>query len=188
MPHMDIRTLHEEALQSTHRYVAGIDATQWQLPTPCAAWNLRQLVNHLVAGDRWVRELGLGRTIEDVGTTLDGDLLHDDPIAAHQDAVTGAATAFATDDAMTRLWPLPYSPRPGRVYARQRFIDVLIHGWDVATASGQDTRLPADLVAACLAIVEERPQIRAQWGFSEVDTPADADPQTRLLAFAGRSA
>ncbi|HEY8985800.1 MAG TPA: TIGR03086 family metal-binding protein [Streptomyces sp.] len=183
---MDIRDLHAQALRSTHRFVAAVGADQWEAPTPCEKWNVRQVVNHLVAGNLWVRALGGGRTIEDVGTTLDGDLLGDDPAAAHQASVEAATEAFAAHDAMDRLWPLSYGDRPGRVYARQRFVDVLIHGWDIGRALDEDPRLPAGLVDACLELFDSRPQMFAQWGFADVTTAPDADPQTRLLALTGR--
>ncbi|MFC4034791.1 TIGR03086 family metal-binding protein [Streptomyces polygonati] len=185
---MDIRTLHAEALRSTHRFVTAVGPDQWQAPTPCEDWNVRQLVNHLVSGNLWVGELGRGRTIEEVGTGLDGDLLGDDPVAAHEASVVAATDAFAEDDAMERLWPLSYGARPGRVYARQRFIDVLIHGWDLGVAAGRDPLLPADLVEACAELLTARPQLRQQLGFADVEAgPAD-DPQTRLLALTGRRA
>lgn len=183
---MDIRVLHEKALQSTRQFVVRIDADQWQAPTPCPAWSLRQLVNHVVVGNLWVRELGLGATIDEVGDKLDGDLLRDDPITAFVASADAAIAAFAGSDAMDRLWPLSYGSRPGRVYARQRFIDVLIHGWDIGTAIGQYPILPADLVEACAEIIEAHPQLPAQWRFSDVEMPKDADPQTELIALAGR--
>ncbi|MEU3985749.1 TIGR03086 family metal-binding protein [Streptomyces sp. NPDC026672] len=183
---MDIRALHAQALQSTHRFVAAVGADQWEAPTPCEKWTVRQLVNHLVAGNLWVRELGNGRTVGDVGTELDGDLLGDDPSAAHEASVASATEAFAAADAMERLWPLSYGERPGRVYARHRFVDVLVHGWDVGRAVGADPRLPAGLVDACLELFDSRPQSFAAWGFAEVAPQPGAAPQDRLLALTGR--
>ncbi|MFH9401081.1 TIGR03086 family metal-binding protein [Streptomyces sp. NPDC017638] len=183
---MDIRALHAQALLSTDRFVAAVGAGRWEAPTPCEKWNVRQVVNHLVAGNLWVRELAGGRTVRDVGTELDGDLLGDDPAAAHAASVAAATGAFAAEDAMERLWPLSYGERPGRVYARQRFVDVLIHGWDIGRALEPDPRLPAGLVDACLELFDSRPRMFAQWGFAEVPVEPGADPQARLLALAGR--
>lgn len=183
---MEIKTLHEQALRHTARLVAAIGGHQWDAPTPCPKWTVRDLVNHLVTGNLWVRELGRGRTIEEVGTALEGDLLSQDPVATHTDSVTAAIAAFGADGAMERLWHLSFGPRPGRVYARQRFIDVLIHGWDIATATGQDTRLPEEPVAECLSYLEAKPEVRKVWGFATVDPPATGGPQERLLALTGR--
>lgn len=183
---MDMRKLHEDALNLSHHFVDNIHTEHWHATTPCPAWDVRQLVNHLVSGNLWVGELGAGHTIEEVGGRLDGDLLGDDPVASHEKSVAAAIAAFRADDAMERLWPLSYGPRPGRVYARQRFIDVLIHGWDIATATGQDTRLPAYLTQASLDYLESSPKVVAAWGFASIDAPVGGDPQAQLLGLAGR--
>jgi uncharacterized protein (TIGR03086 family) len=74
------------------------------------------------------------------------------------------------------------------VYAGHRFIDVLIHGWDLATATGQATALDNDLTEACRKVTE--PQIdmlRASGAFGEGRSAApDASAQARLLAMLGR--
>ena len=76
------------------------------------------------------------------------------------------------------------------MYAGHRFIDVLVHGWDLAKATGQDTTMEPDLVQAALAVIEpHRELLRASGMFGE-DVPVadDADDQTRLLAVLGRRA
>jgi uncharacterized protein (TIGR03086 family) len=83
-----------------------------------------------------------------------------------------------------------YGPVPGEIYAGHRYIDVLIHGWDLAVATGQDSTLDPVLVETCWEIV--RPQqdlLRGSGAFgTEVEVPDDADSQTRLLAVLGRRA
>ena len=83
---------------------------------------------------------------------------------------------------------MSYGPVPGSVYAGHRFIDVLIHGWDLAVATRQDTRMDPSLVEACFAVLEPQfDQLKASGAFgTDVVVPADADPQTRLLAMLGR--
>jgi uncharacterized protein (TIGR03086 family) len=74
------------------------------------------------------------------------------------------------------------------VYCGHRFIDVLIHGWDVAESTGQDTNLPEELVQACWEVVE--PQLSELGGSgafgTQVEVPEGADLQTKLLAALGR--
>lgn len=73
------------------------------------------------------------------------------------------------------------------VYAGHRFLDVFVHGWDLAVASGQDDALDPRLMQACRQIIE--PQLdafRAAGAIGpEVAVPADADAQSRFLALLG---
>ena len=115
-------------------------------------------------------------------------MLGDDPLGAYGASAQAAAEAFEVAGALDAQCAVSYGPVPGSVYAGHRFIDILIHGWDLAIATGQDATLDTALVAACLAVVEPQAglmQASGSYG-SHVDAPADADPQTRLLALLGR--
>ena len=89
---------------------------------------------------------------------------------------------------------MSYGPVPGAVYAGHRFIDVLIHGWDLATATGQDATLDPELVdatelvdAAYRLLQDQADMVRASGMFGEnIVMPAGVGPQTQLLAFIGR--
>jgi uncharacterized protein (TIGR03086 family) len=149
---------------------------------------VRFLVNHVVTGNFWAAELGAGATIESVGDRLDGDVLGHDPGAAYDASSVVAAAVFREPGAMARPCAVSYGPVPGEVYCGHRFIDVLVHGWDVAMATGQDPRLPEDLVLACIDVVEPQAEMLASSGAfgADVDVGPDAAPQTRLLAMLGR--
>jgi uncharacterized protein (TIGR03086 family) len=183
-----LTTTHRRALESTERVVAGIDAGQWSAPTPCAEWDVRSLLNHVVAGNLWAEELAAGRTIEEVGSDLDGDVLGDDALGSYRSSASAAAAAFERPGALDAPCAVSYGPVPGSVYAGHRIIDVLVHGWDLAVATGQDSTLDPTLVVECLAIVE--PQLdglQASGAFAEPQ-PAGADDQSRLLGALGRQA
>lgn len=186
-----IAKLHEEALATTRVTVAGIAPGQWDLVTPCEGWTVRELLNHVVAGNWWAAELASGRTIADVGSRLDGDVLGADPLGAYDGSADAAVAAFAAPGAMEAPAAVSYGPVPNSVYAGHRFLDVLVHGWDLAVATGQATDLAPDLVEACWEQVVE-PQLaglQASGAFgTAVEVPADADPQDRLLAALGRRA
>ena len=89
---MDLNTLHRRTVESWERYLDGVAADQWDLPTPCTEWDVRALVNHVVGEDRWTRPLLQGMTIAEVGDRFDGDLLGDDPQAVGHDAATDASS------------------------------------------------------------------------------------------------
>jgi uncharacterized protein (TIGR03086 family) len=185
----DIAELHAKALDATGTIVAGIPADRWHADTPCDGWDVRALVNHVVSGNLWAAELAAGRTIDDVGDRLDGDVLGPDPVGSYAASAKAAAAAFRAPGALDAPCAVSYGPVPGSVYAGHRFMDVLIHGWDVAAATGQDTALDADLMQACQEVIE--PQLEAFRGAGALAgplrVPADATGQTRLLAMLGRA-
>jgi uncharacterized protein (TIGR03086 family) len=143
---MGIAELHSRALDATRRVIAGVHQDQWAAPTPREGWDVRALVNHVVSGNLWAAELAAGKTISEVGDHLDGHVLGADPLGAYDTSAKAAAAAFAIPGALKAPCAVSYGPVPGAVYAGHRFIDVLIHGWDVATATRQDTNLRAVLV------------------------------------------
>jgi uncharacterized protein (TIGR03086 family) len=184
----DIAELHAQALDRTGRIVAAIKPDQWHAGTPCDGWDVHALLNHLVAGNLWAAELGTGAAIEDVGTRLDGDVLGSHPAASYASSAAAAAATFRRPGALEAPCAVSYGPVPGSVYAGHRFLDVFVHGWDLAVATGQDTELDAGLMRACREVIE--PQVaafRAAGALGgEEPVPADATDQQRFLAMLGR--
>lgn len=182
--------LYVQAMTSTQRYLYGVRPAQWSGPTPCTEWDVKQVANHVIGENLWAGELFKGRTIDQVGTRFDGDLAGDDPAAAYRKSVDAARSSVEAPGAMETTCHLSFGDFSGAEYAGQLFMDLLIHGWDIAKATGQDTKLDADLVAACLPIAQQMTsQYRGAGVFGE-DLPVapDADPQVRLLALVGRRA
>ena len=75
----DIVSLFQRAVDEFDKRVQAVLEDQWDGGTPCTEWTVRDLVNHVVNEDRWVKPLIEGKTIDEVGSALDGDLLGDDP-------------------------------------------------------------------------------------------------------------
>jgi len=185
---VDLPEVHARALDHSRRVVAGVGADQWDVASDCEPWTVRELVNHVVAGNYWAAELGSGLTIEAVGDRLDGDVLGTDPLRAYDDSALVAAAVFRAPGAMDQPCAVSYGPVPGSVYCGHRFLDVLIHGWDVARSTDQDTALDPELVEACFAVIEPQMDMLAGSGMfgTRVDVPDDAGRQTQLLALLGR--
>jgi catechol 2,3-dioxygenase len=74
------------------------------------------------------------------------------------------------------------------MFASMRILDVFVHGWDLASATGQDTTLDPELVDLLYAEWRPREQmVRASGQFGQaVDVPDDASAQARLMALLGR--
>jgi uncharacterized protein (TIGR03086 family) len=184
----DIIDWHRGALASTRAIFANITPEQWTAPTPCEGWDVRALANHVVSGNLWAAELASGNTIEAVGDRFDGDVLGSEPLLAYDASAEAAVAAFGAPGALEAPCAVSYGPVPGEVYAGHRLIDVLIHGWDLAAATGQNTTLDPSLVAGCLAVVEpQAAMLRASGAFGDqAQEPTTDDPQAKLLAMLGR--
>jgi uncharacterized protein (TIGR03086 family) len=186
----DQAELHRRAVEEFGARVQAVGDDQWELPSPCSDWNVRQLVNHLVYENRWTVPLMGGSTIAEVGDRYEGDLLGDHPKAAWEESSQEAVGSVQADGALDRIVDLSSGPTPAREYVSQLFADHLIHAWDLARAIGADERLDPELVDACaswfasmedlyrsIGAIGERPEVRP-----------GADPQTTLLAAFGRTA
>jgi uncharacterized protein (TIGR03086 family) len=186
----DAADLHRRAAEDFGARVHAVKDDQWELPTPCSDWTVRELINHLVYEDRWTAPLMAGSTIAEVGDRFEGDLLGDDPKGAWDSAHAEADRAVQADGALDRTVHLSSGPTPASEYVMQLFADHLIHGWDLARAIGADERLDPDLVDACAGwFAAMEPHYRAAGAIGpRPETPPGADEQTKLLAGFGRTA
>jgi uncharacterized protein (TIGR03086 family) len=178
--------VHRKALAATGEIVAGIKPDQLDGPTPCEDYDVRGLLQHLISGNYWVAPLVEGKTIAEVGDTLDREFSLED----YDPSAEEANAAFSGPGAMQKPVAVSYGPVPAEVYAGHRFLDVLIHGWDLAKATGQSTRLVPELVDACWEVITPQMDMLKGSGMfgTKVDVAAGADPQTKLLATLGRRA
>ncbi len=186
---MDICAAHRDALASTRRYVAGMKPDQLSAPTPNEGWDVAELLGHVIYGNRWVAPLVAGKTIADVGDSLEGNQLGVDPVASYDASASEAAAAFEAPGALAVPCAVSYGPVPAAVYAGHRFVDVLIHGWDLAVATGQDATLDPALVEACFEVVEPQLDMLEASGMfgNPIEIGPDADRQRQLLALLGRA-
>jgi uncharacterized protein (TIGR03086 family) len=185
---VDVIDVHRRTGELFREIVRGVPAGAWDRPTPCTEWNARELVNHVVGEDRWTAPLMAGRTIADVGDALSGDLLGDDPAAAAEAAWAEAADVVPPAVRGAATVHLSYGEESAAEYATQLAADHLIHGWDLAVATGRPAELPADLVAAVAGWFAGREELYRGAGMvgARPALPEDATAQDRLLAGFGR--
>jgi uncharacterized protein (TIGR03086 family) len=132
----------------------------------------------------------MGKTIAEVANKFDGDVAGSDPAASYRASVSVATAAVTAPGAMEAVCHLSFGDFSGADYSAQLFLDLLIHGWDIARATEQDTRLPPELVEACIPIAQEITAMARSSGVygDDLQVSPDADQQTRLLALVGRRA
>ena len=185
---MDLMAAYRRSLVEFTERVRLVRPEQWSAATPCADWNVRELVNHVVGEDRWTAPMFAGATIAEVGDRFDGDLLGADPAGSAADAAKEAEAAIAEPGALDRVVHLSFGDTPAREYVAQLLADHLIHAWDLAAAIGADPGLDADAVHHCAGWFADREELYRRAGAigPRVDMPPDAGEQDRLLAAFGR--
>lgn len=185
---MNIPSLYKRSVAEFDRRVASIRDDQWDNTTPCPDWSVRDLVNHIVNEDGWVPPLLKGKTIDEVGGALDGDLLGDDPKAAWSDASKEGISAVEQDGAMEAIAHLSFGDFAGKDYISQVLTDHVIHAWDLARGIGDDESLDPELVTFVTEFLAPQAEAWRQAGAfgPQVDIPGDADDQMKLLAMVGR--
>src|SRR5947209_829377 len=110
-------------MQQTRRYVDHVAADQWHAPTPCSEWDVKLVANHITGENLWAVELLQGKTIEQVGSRLDGDLAGGDPAGAFDASMSAATDAVSAPAAMQATCHLSFGDFSGSDYAAQLFMD-----------------------------------------------------------------
>ena len=133
----------DQALNTNGALVGGASSDQWLQATPCGEWNVGQLIDHMIEG------LGSCARIMD-----------NDPSSAHAPASDPAvatamfeASARATMQSLSRAGALertyhpPWGDAQGRTMAEFLLIESVVHGWDLARATGQPPAFADETVA-----------------------------------------
>jgi uncharacterized protein (TIGR03086 family) len=184
----DLTELHRRAVEGWQARCEAVDESTWTARTPCADWDVRALVNHVVGEELWTRPLVEGRTIDQVGDRFDGDVLGSDPLGAARTASADAVAAVAERLPAGGTAHLSFGDVPLEEYVHQLTADHLVHAWDLAAATGQSRELDPEVVAAVAAWFAEREELYRAAGVIGPRQTGGDDPQSRLLGAFGRDA
>ena len=165
--------------------VRGVSAGGWDSPAPVEGWVARDVVRHLVEWFPAFLKAGAGVELPK------GPSADDDPVAAwtvHSDGVQALLDDPATPGRLLsnrHVGDVPLDQAVGQFYTS----DVFLHTWDLARATGQDERLdPAKCAQLLEGMLPMDDMLRASGQYGpKVEVADDADVQTRLLAFIGRT-
>ena len=189
---MELFPAFERAVASTAEIVKATPAGRLDAPTPCTEWDVRALLNHLI-GTLWLAEALFSDQAPRYPMAPGGlppcDLAGDDPAAAYAEASAAALAAAAAGDALTRVHLTPLGEMPGPGLAGFTTLDILVHGWDLARATGQPADLDGLLAAHVLGFAEQAlttQETRAPRIGPALPIPASACVTDRLVAFLGR--
>lgn len=162
--------------------VSGIGPQDLDKPTPCASFTVHNVLEHMVQG---ATVFGAGFRGEAVPLgTPEGSILERFGPALEQ-----LVAAVAGPGNLERSLETPFGPLPAQTFARYVVLDGLVHGWDLAAATGQTYDPPAELVATVAAFAADfLAERRGADTFDQPTVPpAGASPVEQLAAFTGRT-
>lgn len=181
----------DDAHQALRTVVAGVPAGSWHLPTPCAEWDVTQVLQH-AAGDQLAYA---SRLTGGPGPAYDpfapSGRLDDGPAELLEPALTGCADAFAAVDPSTAEVPVPLPPfmLPAKLAVEAAALDAGIHAWDIAVATGQPSALTPSLALALRPVADALVEPLRGFAYGPAIEPASAaDEVTSLLNYLGRRA
>ena len=142
---------------------------------------MRALIDHLV----WENLLWTSLAEGAPRTDFAADHLGDDHVAAFRLAAAATLTAFRRPGMLRQR----HGGAPGWRLVEQVVIEMLVHGWDLATATGRPTDLAPEVAEAVLPAVQamhgDLPRTPGGSFGPEQPGPAGATAADRLAAYLG---
>ncbi|MFF0065678.1 TIGR03086 family metal-binding protein [Streptomyces sp. NPDC005279] len=188
-PGADPRPDLAKAVAMAGRTLAAVRPDQFDGPTPCPEYTVRQLSNHLVAILRRVAEIGRG------GDPLSIPAIADDVADGYWSKAWEAAareveTVWSPPTILSRPLRLPFGTLPGAAAAVVYTTEFTLHTWDLATATEQRPSWDPAVLAVSLAAMRRAVPAEPRGGqvpfAAVVDIAADAPDIDRLVAWYGR--
>jgi uncharacterized protein (TIGR03086 family) len=171
--------------------VRRVDRSQWSQATPCADWDVRELVGHLIATMRGYVDLLHGGPASDLSALLgrQATVGGDDLLTAVSDAAAAVRATFCEPGALQRTVHHFIGDLPGSRLLEMRITENVVHGWDLATALGLQATIEdalADHVYQYLAPRAELLYASGAYAAPKRTPAADVEVQERLLTLVGR--
>ncbi len=176
------------ALDGFEAVVAGVPPGRWDLPTPCEGWCAADIAGHVIIALRTIQSNAIGSTVA-VGAADLRSAAGPDPLETWRGARADMMAAL-DDAALVRMVELPWgSAMPLREFVERYPLEILVHTWDLAQATGQAVQADPDVVRDALDTARQfAPAGRAAGMIGpERAVSEHADDLTRLLALFGRS-
>ncbi len=173
------------AAEVASQVIDAITDDQWSRPTPCGDWTVRDLVEHVVAGNAgFTAALSEQPTAPGPTAERSGNLASD-----YGRSVRALLDAFRQPGVLEKVVGVPFGTVPGVIALHLRITELLVHGWDLARATGQAVTFPEDLAEQELAFTRlalaDIPPGRSPFGPPE-PVADDAPAIDRLAACLGR--
>ncbi len=132
-------------------------------PTPCADWDLRTLLNHTILWTAYSAERrAYGQNVAE--ELMSKDFTADPGFAQDYQAQVGnAVQAWSDPKAWEGDRSVMGSATPAADIAAMLIMEMVLHGWDIAEATGQNYRCDDALAGAVLTTVQAQAEMFRQY-------------------------
>jgi uncharacterized protein (TIGR03086 family) len=178
--------VYEGASQMMLPIMAGVSDDQLASSTPCTQWTVQQLIQHNLKVSQWASGILTGGS--DVNAMdVSGELPNEGAAAAFE-SITRSLLAAAKSMDLEQVLDTPFGPLTVGQMLLVPSGDIVVHKWDLAQATNQDTSLDSSLAEVCYQTILPMAAGGREAGFfaAEVNVPANATIQDKLLAVSGR--
>jgi uncharacterized protein (TIGR03086 family) len=180
---MDPISQLDQVLPMLKEMVATLTPEELAAQTPCEKFPVQGVLEHMIGGGSMFAAAFRGEAPPAAPPS-------GDPLVLFPKVMDELLGSMKAPGALDQMVDAPFGTVPGEVFARFVALDGLVHGWDVATATGKRYDPPADLVAAADAFARQALADEMRDGDTfkaAADVPATASPIERLAAFTGRT-
>lgn len=189
---METLESYRRAQDLLDRVLAAVPDGQWDQPSACAEWSVRDVAGHVIWGQRQLRAWVTGAEFADrtgaPGAPHPRELATDDPVATWR-AARADALATLDEESLARTTTLVgLGEITIAAVLTLLTTDALAHAWDIGHALGIDVRFDEELIPGSFAWARQNAVRRPGFFGPELTPPGEAGDQTRLLAFLGRAA
>jgi len=186
---VDVRGLARDERADLAAFLATLSPQQWQAPTLCAGWRVRDVVAHVISYDELNARGLLARVVQGRFRP------------ARVNAVALAGYSTGTPEQLLTLLTDHLQPRglPAALGGRVALVEGLIHHQDIRRALGRPRAIPAERLLPALRIALIAPDVGGLWrirgvrlvatdvGFSEgIGPEVRGTAEALLMAVAGR--
>lgn len=189
---MDTIDLYRRAQDGFDAVLAAVRDDQWDRPSACEEWSVRDVAGHVIWGQHQLRAWATGEDYAEragaPGAPHPAVLATTDPLGTWRAARAESVPAL-TEESLRRPVSVPgLGEIPLAGIVTLLITDHVAHSWDIGSALGQDVRLAPELVEVAYGWGRSNAVRRPGFFGPELAPPAESDEQTRMLACLGRRA
>lgn len=188
---IDPRPQYARASEQAAALIKTVRAEQLDGPTPCADFDVRRLLGHIIGGCRRIAVIGEGGDGLAV-VPFEDDVADDAWVEMYEKARMRVLAAWESDERLTATVRVPWGDAPGDAALSGYVVEIVAHTWDLSEALGRPMDLDPEIAESTLVMARrllpeaERDGAAATYYASARPVPEGGGVYEQLAAWLGR--